>query len=95
MADGLDWLAGGFSAHYPDDLPPPYLYPTAEGQVRAEWSIKPEELSLVIDLQTFHAAWHALNLDDDAEQTKKLKLDSESDWDWLVAETRRLVEVGA
>ena len=38
-SQGLDWLARCFASYYPDALPPPYLYPTAEGGVQAEWSL--------------------------------------------------------
>jgi hypothetical protein len=88
--DGLNWLVGAFARYYPDDLPLPYLYPTAEGGVRAEWSVKPHELSLNIDLTARTGEWHLLNLDDDAEQSRKLSLDRAKDWEWLVAEVRRL-----
>ena len=49
---GLEWLAGAFDMYYPDDAPLPYLFPTPEGGVRAEWSLPPLSPSLDIDLAT-------------------------------------------
>jgi hypothetical protein len=88
--DGLDWLAGAFESNFPDDLPPPYLYPTAESGVRAEWSIKPHELSLEIDLTARTATWHSLNMDEDTDQSRMVNLNNALDWEWLVSEVRRL-----
>ena len=70
-------------------LPLPYLYPTAEGGVRAEWSLKPFELSCDIDIDTQVGIWHALNLDNDSDQSRTLDLANTSDWEWLVAEVRQ------
>ena len=90
---GLDWFAASFDQQYPNELPLPYLYPTPEGRVRAEWSIRPCELSLEVDLQRHTGSWHALDLTDDGEQTRTLNLDHGSaDWQWLGAEVRRRVE---
>ena len=44
--DGLDWLSQSFYSSYADDAPLPYLYPTPEGRVLAEWSHKPWSSSL-------------------------------------------------
>jgi hypothetical protein len=92
---GLDWLAIAFDHHYADDLTPPYLYPTAEGQIRAEWSMPPRELSLEIDLLTRQAAWHAVNLANDAEELRTLNLEEAPAWTWLTEELRRLSEAHA
>jgi hypothetical protein len=86
--DGLNWLVDAFDRRFPDDLPLPHLYPTAEGGVRAEWTMKPHELSLDIDLTARTGDWHLLNLDNDAEQSRKLDLDDAKDWQWLIAEVR-------
>jgi hypothetical protein len=89
--DGLNWLVSAFDRHFPDDLPLPHLYPTAEGGVRAEWTAKPHELSLDVDLTARAGEWHLLNLDDDAEQARKLNLDDAKDWQWLIAAVREFV----
>jgi hypothetical protein len=50
--DALDWLSQAFSQHYSDELPYPYLYPTAEGNVRVEWPLEPNEITVEFDLST-------------------------------------------
>lgn len=92
---GLDWLMEATNKFYPDDLPLPYLYPTPEGGVQAEWPLKPWEISLEIDLDARVGNWHALNLDDDTEQIRTLNLDAASDWQWLNGEVRQLAEANA
>lgn len=87
---GLDWLSASFEAHYPDYLPLPYLYPTAEGGVQAEWSFRPSEISLEVSLDDRRAQWHALNLDDDQETIRELNLQSATDWNWIVATIQAL-----
>jgi hypothetical protein len=86
--NGLNWLVGALDYHFPDGLPLPHLYPTAEGGVRAEWSAKPHELSLSINLTARTGEWHTLNVDNDAEQSRKLYLDDAKDWEWLISEVR-------
>jgi hypothetical protein len=86
--EGLDWLAGAFDRHWSSDLPRPYLYPTAEGGVRAEWPLPPNEVSLEIDLSARTGGWHALNLDDDTDESRALNLNATADWDWLAGEVR-------
>lgn len=61
--DGLDWLADAFECYYPDGLPLPYLYPTAEGGIQAEWSLGRHEISLEVDLNSKRAEWHDLDMD--------------------------------
>lgn len=88
--EGLEWLAKVFSQQYPDDLSLPFLYPTAEGGVQAEWTLAPAEMTLDIDLETRHAEWHALDTKTDAEDARELNLGEADDWLWLTAEIRRL-----
>lgn len=76
----LDWLASAFQKFYTHDLPPPHLYPTAVGGVRAEWSPGPYEASLEIGLPDHTAEWNSLNLDTDQTELRPLNLDSQDDW---------------
>lgn len=92
---GLDWLAGAFAQSYPDDLPPPYLYPTPEGGVQAEWSFRPHALSLEIDLTARTADWLSHNLDDDSDEARTLDLDDKASWGWVAGEVGRLAGVRA
>lgn len=87
---GLQWLAAAFETHYDTDLPLPYLYPTAEGQVRAEWSLGNVEVSLEVDLESKSGHWHALDLTADTDNEFRTDLDSDQGWK-MVNETLRSI----
>jgi len=82
-ADDLEWLTGQFEANYSDGLPAPYLYPTGEGGVQAEWSLGDWEVTLDIDLKSRLAYWHALDQSSDDESEQELDLSSLVGWEWL------------
>ena len=86
--DGLNWLEAAFNQNYPDEVTPPYLSPTPEGDIRAEWSDARQELSLNIQLAIKRATWHALDLETDGEESRDLNLDEVADWEWLVNKIR-------
>ena len=88
--EGLDWLAVQFRAHYARSLPRPYLYPTPEGGVQAEWSLGANEVSLEVDLTSHIAEWHCINLQTDSSSEHVLGLDDEAAWGWLDREIREL-----
>ncbi len=92
--DGLDWLASTFDRHFPDDLPLPYLYPTPEGGVEAEWSLGSQSVIFEIDLATHRDDWLCFDKQSDCEDTRLLNLDTADSWAWLVTEIRRLKEAG-
>ncbi|WP_295577723.1 hypothetical protein [uncultured Lamprocystis sp.] len=83
---GLDWLARCFGSHYPDLLPPPYLYPTAEGGVQAEWSLGTHEISLEIDLDRRAGEWHSLDTGTHVDDWKELDLAQPVAWAMITAE---------
>lgn len=87
---GLDWLTQRFVTQYPDDLPLPYLYPTAEGGVQAEWSLAGCEISLEIDFATKMGEWHALDMASQKETTCEPRLDDDAVWRWLVEQIQQL-----
>ncbi|MDA1050217.1 MAG: hypothetical protein O3C40_07025 [Planctomycetota bacterium] len=87
---GLDWLTTSFENSYPDDLPLPYVYPTAEGGVQAEWTLGQHELSLEIDLRSHQGQWHVLDLLTQAVSSRDIHLDGVDDWTWLVQQIRPL-----
>lgn len=91
----LDWFAETFEQNYPDDLPLPYIYPTAEGNIMAEWSIGQNEISLDINLDTHESEWHRLQIDTDETDTKKLDLDNVGEWKHLIDTLHDLVGVKA
>lgn len=77
---GLDWLASAFDQYYPLTAPLPYLYPTEEGRIQAEWSIDANEISLVIDLSACRGQWHRLNMATDKEEMTEIDLHSPESW---------------
>lgn len=81
--EALTWLADRFEHSWPGNLPSPYLYPTVEGGVQAEWSLPPHEISLEVDLGARTSEWHALNLETDAEDRRTCDLGSDGVWAWL------------
>ena len=81
--ESLAWLADRFERCWPRDLPLPYLFPTVEGGVQAEWSLPPYEISLEVDLGMGTGEWHALNLETDAADTRTCGLGSDAEWAWL------------
>ena len=83
-AEGLGWLARAFNENYSDNLSLPYVYPVAEGGVRFEWSIGPQDVSLEIDLLRRSGDWHTLNFDTDEEEARLLNLETRDDWIWMV-----------
>jgi hypothetical protein len=89
--DGLAWLEDAFKLRYPEDTKNPHLYPTPEGDLRAEWSNDRWDISLVIRLSDKSGMWHALDLQSDAEETRDLNLDDNSSWTWIVERVRNTV----
>jgi hypothetical protein len=92
-SSGVDWLGNAFQRYYPDHLPLPFLYPTVEGGVQAEWSLPPHEVSITVSLETRRGEWHSLNLDDDTEGSQEVDLESADGWAWLSSEIARLGEI--
>lgn len=87
---GLQWLSRTCESNLPDDLPFPYAYPTPEGGVQMEWGLGDNEVSMVIDLASQAAEWHALNLKTGAETSRSLSLNETSDWKWVLDQIRDL-----
>ena len=85
---GLDWLVNTFNRWYPDDLPLPYLYPTPEGGMQAEWSFDRTACSLEIDLSTHLANWHSIELDSRQDEEQEFDLGNDQGWSQLVTVLR-------
>ena len=92
---GLDWFEKAFEANYANDLPQPFVYPTAEGGLQLEWSLGGEEVSLEVDLEHQTGAWHSLNLRTQQDEMKDFALDDDSGWKHLAVEIHRLAGVQA
>lgn len=92
---GLDWFTAVFETQYLDELPFPYVYPTAEGGLQIEWSLAGHEVSLEVSLESKQAHWHILNLATQAEAARDLQLTQADDWAWVNGEIKRLAEGAA
>ena len=89
---GLDWFAGCFENHYPNDLFLPCLYPTAEGGVQVEWTLGGHEASLDVNLDTHQGEWHCLNRETEEDFSHLLDLNSMEGWRWLAGQIRQRAE---
>ncbi len=92
-AESLDWFASAFEHNFPDDLPLPFIYPTPEGGIQAEWSLDSYEVTWEIDLDQHKSEWHALNMQTDDEVLQSLDLDKPKDWKWIADQIRQLPRV--
>ena len=88
----LDWLSATFDRLYPDELPLPYIYPTIEGGVQAEWSLSAHEVSLSIDSDSRAGERHVLNTSTNAEDIESLDLADDREWTRLTRGIRSLTE---
>ena len=87
---GLDWLSSTFDNLYDGELPLPYLYPTEEGGIHAEWSLRGRDINLKIDLSTHKAEW--LWFEGDAEDAQEVNLDDTETWRWIADEIRQATQ---
>ena len=87
--DGLDWLAACFERSYPDDLRLPYIYPTFDGGIQAEWSFPSREIDLEVDLSTHQANLYNLDLQSEDDEITSLNLADRKGWVPLANEVRR------
>jgi hypothetical protein len=80
---GLVWLEDSFASFYPDDLPLPYLFPTLDGNVLAEWTLGNSEASLEVNLTEMTGEWHLLDLVTDNVSEETLPLSTAGNWEEL------------
>jgi hypothetical protein len=80
---GLLRLGKSFAASFGGDLPLPFLYPTPEGGVQAEWSVGDWSVTVEIDLATFQGEFQALNLKNNFCDEKTLDLSVPDGWSKL------------
>lgn len=90
--EGLNWFADQFENNFPEDLSLPYIYPTAEGGVRAEWTISGHEVSLEVDFDTRKGEWYDLNMKTEEEDIRPINLDHPGGWQWFVDRIRKIGE---
>ncbi len=58
--------------------------------MQAEWTLAGHEISLEIDLAAKNGEWHDLDMQNQKEDTRQLKLDQAADWHWIVEQISRL-----
>ena len=87
---GLDWIQELLETHLPDDLPLPYLYPTPEGGIQAEWSIGGTEVSLEFDLAQHTGEWHGYDPTTGAELVEVLNFNEPEAIGWVVQRLEEL-----
>jgi len=80
---GLDWLTRIFERNYPEGIQLPYLYPTPQGSILAEWTVGDFEFSLDIDLESKSGHWHSLEASSDNEEKRTIELDDVEAWTWI------------
>lgn len=88
---GLAWFSEAFERYFPDNLPLPHLYPTEDGDIQAEWSFAPHEVSIEIDLLARTGEWRCLNLETDQDESLELSLANAGGWEQLAAKLREYV----
>ena len=82
--EGLEWLRQSLLTRIAfDDVTMPYLYPTEEGNVQAEWTIGRFRADLEIRLDNHQALWGYSDLSSDYDDERELDLNLDSEWQWL------------
>jgi hypothetical protein len=81
--DKLQRLADAFDSNFDADLPLPYLYPTAEGGIQAEWSLSDWSVTLEINLDAQQGEYQALNLTDQTCRELQVMLADTDGWNQL------------
>ncbi len=80
--EGLDWLQLKVEEFFGvEGMPPPYIYPTAEGKVQIEWDTK-NEISLEIDVENKYAELYSTK-DDEIGYVIIPDLKSDTGWKWI------------
>ncbi|WP_263358577.1 hypothetical protein [Acidicapsa ligni] len=79
----LNWLGAAFDAGFSPDLPLPYLYPTVEGGIQAEWSLHDWSVTLEINLETQIGEYQTLNLKDQTSTDLQFHFGEPGGWEQL------------
>ncbi|MCC6186099.1 MAG: hypothetical protein IT256_02995 [Chitinophagaceae bacterium] len=91
--DGLDWFANMFEGNFDKNLPLPFIFPTPEGGIQAEWSLDGYDISLNINLESKDSNYHELNFLNDADIELKFALGNPEDWRKLNLTLNKLVNL--
>ena len=88
--EGLFRLGKSFDASFDAGLPLPFLYPTPEGGVQAEWSVNDWEVTVEVDLAAFQGEYRALNLKTNFCDERTLNLSVPDGWSQLNVALKQL-----
>jgi hypothetical protein len=86
----LKLVADNFRRKFDGSLPLPYLYPTVDGGVLAEWILGHWAVSLNVDLASQTAQYHAVHLTADECFELSLDLNERAGWNSLGVQLRQL-----
>jgi hypothetical protein len=89
-SDGLRHAGARFRTRFDPTLPPPYLYPTLEGDLRAEWTFAGVEVSLDINLANLTGQYSALEVATGEATENTLDLSEDDSWTTLNEALHRL-----
>ncbi|MDP9052215.1 MAG: hypothetical protein M3O31_16070 [Acidobacteriota bacterium] len=91
--EGLKRLAAAFDTHFDPELPLPYLYPTPEGGIQAEWSLNENTWSITLEVapEGMEAEYQALNLTTHESLDQTISLSTENGWAALNKALRQLI----
>ncbi len=76
----LQWLSERLARYFLSSVCQPFLYPTAEGNIRLEWTFGTNEASLEIDFNTHTGSWHSMNLLTNLQETDIFQLSTDEAW---------------
>lgn len=72
-----------WDTYWVDSLPLPYIYPTPEGGIQAEWSIERYAISLEIEFPSQKSYYHQIHLDTKKDLDMDLDLTDQVGWETL------------
>ena len=79
----LERFAQLFDKHWIESLPLPYIYPTCEGGIQAEWWIGRYTISLAVEFPSQKSYYHQIHLDTKEDFDMELNLSSHAGWETL------------
>jgi hypothetical protein len=89
-SEGLRRAGARFRTRFDPTLPAPYLYPTLEGGLRAEWTFATAEVSVDIDLADLTGRYSALEVASGESTENTLDLNKDDSWTTLNEALHRL-----
>jgi len=86
----INWFSDEFERNFSPELPLPFLYPTLDGGIQAEWSINNNELSVIINPDQNIGLLHNLSIIDDEEMSFEIFFDVKG-WEKLNSFIAKLI----